>query len=125
MNDQHILLVDDEETIRLSLELYLSENGFNVDTAESGEEAIEKLEKNSSYDLVITDLRMYGVTGVEVFQKAREINANIPVMIITGFGGDSPLFKEAMELKPCAHAFKPFSYMEFLEMVQACIRGAS
>ena len=103
----------------------MSEQGFDVDTAQSGEEAIEILDKGSSYDLIITDLRMGGESGVDVFKKAREINANIPVLIITGFGGDSPLFKEAIELRPCAHAFKPFSKEELLEKVRFCLEGAN
>ncbi len=124
MKNQYILLVDDEESIRLTLQYQLSKKGFDVDTAKSGKEAIEKLDRDSSYDMVITDLRMYGESGVDVLKKARVINKNISVMIITGFGGDSPMFKEAMELKPCGHAFKPFSEEELLEKVRICLEGA-
>ena len=121
MKKQSILLVDDDETIHLTLEHQLMEAGFDVDTAESGEEAIKKLDKNSSYDLVITDLRMYGESGVDVFKKAREINVNTPVIIMSGFGADSPLFLEAMELRPCGHAHKPFSEEELLEKIHICL----
>jgi DNA-binding NtrC family response regulator len=121
MTNKSVLIVDDEESIRLSLEHQLSEKGLNVDTADSGEEAIKKMELDFSYDLVITDLRMYGETGVDVFKKVLEINANIPVMIMTGFSSESPLFKEAMNLKPCGHAFKPFSKEELLEKVGTCL----
>ena len=121
MKNQKIFLVDDDETVRLTLERQLSEQGYEIETAPSGEEAIEKIEKGSSYDLVITDLRMYGETGVDVFKKVKGTNANTPVLIITGFGGDSSLFKEAMELKPCSHAFKPFSKEELLEKVRICL----
>ena len=122
MKNQNILVVDDEETIRMNLEFQLESEGYSIDTAESGEDAIEMLDKGSSYDLIITDLRMYGESGVDVFKKAREINANIPVMIITGFGGDSPMFREAMELKPCDHAFKPFAEEELIEKVRKCLK---
>ena len=124
MDHNHILVVDDEESICMSLEFQLNKEGYDVDTAQSGEEAIEKLDKGSSYDLVITDLIMHGESGVNVFKKAREINVNTPVMIITGFG-DSPLFKQAMELKPCGHAFKPFSKKEFLEKIHICLEKAA
>ena len=117
-------MVDDDETILLTLEHRLKEKGFIVDMAESGEEAIKKLDKNSSYDLVITDLRMYGETGVDVFKKVLEVNASIPVMIMTGFGSDTPLMREALELKPCAYAFKPFPEEEFLEKVHKCLSGS-
>jgi DNA-binding NtrC family response regulator len=121
LKNQKILIVDDEESIRLSLEHQLTEEGFNVDTAESGEEAIEKIDKDSSWDLVITDLRMYGVSGLDVLKKVREVNVNTLVLIITGFGGDSPMFKEAMELKPCGHAFKPFPKDEILKKINICL----
>ena len=54
----------------------------------SGEETFDKLDKNPSYDLVITDLRMHGATGVDVFKKSREINANVGVMVMSGLGSD-------------------------------------
>ena len=98
--------------------------GFDADTAESGEEAIEKLDKNSSYDLVTTDLRMNLVSGVDVLKKVREIDVDIPVMIMSGFGVESTLFKEAMELKPCCHAIKPFSEMGFLGKIKHCLQDS-
>ena len=54
-----------------------------------------------------------------------EINANIPALIMSGFGSEAPLFKEDLELKRCDYAIKPFSEEEFLEKVQICIDGAS
>lgn len=125
MGNQQVLVVDDDETIRLTIEFQLESEGYNVDLAESGEEAIGKLDKNSSYDLVVTDLRMYGKSGVDVFKKVIEVDINTPVMIITGFGGDSPMFREAMELKPCNHAFKPFSEEEFIKKIRNCLEGAN
>ena len=125
MDNKYILVVDDDETIRMGLEIQLDSAGYNVDTAKSGEDAIEMLDKGTSYDLVVTDLRMYGETGVDVFKKVREINVKTPVMIISEFGGDTPLFKEAIELKPCAHAFKPFPEEELLEKVRFCLAGAN
>ncbi len=122
---QKILLVDDDELILMTLEDYLKKEGYEIETSESGENAIKKLEKDSSYDLVITDLRMYGETGVDVFKKTKETNANTSVMIITGFGADSILFKEAMELQPCGHAFKPFPQKELLEKVKICLDGTT
>lgn len=121
MKIRRILLVDDDELIILTLAGYLKTEGFKVDMAENGKEAIKMLDKDSSYDLAITDLRMYGETGVDVLKKAQEVNANLPVLIISGFSKDSPLFKEAMELKPSGHLFKPFSEEKFLEKVHTCL----
>jgi DNA-binding NtrC family response regulator len=124
MKKKCILLVDDEESICVGFQFQLEIDGYDVDIAQSGEEAIELLEMNSSYDLVITDLRMHGVSGVDVFKKVGELNVNIPVLIITGFSAQSELLKEAMELKPCGHLFKPFTKEEFLKKVRLCIEGA-
>jgi DNA-binding NtrC family response regulator len=125
MGNKKILLVDDDETICMGLEIQLEAEGYSVETANSGEDAIGKLDKSFSYDLVVTDLRMYGETGVDVFKKVLEVNVNIPVMIITGFGGGTPLFEEAMKLNPCNHAFKPFSDEEFIEKVRNCLGRAN
>ena len=121
MDKKNILVVDDDETILMNFEFQLESEGYSVDTAESGEIAIEILNKNSSYDLVITDLRMYGESGVDVIKRVMEVNASIPVMIMSGFGDDSPMFQEAMKLKPCAHAFKPFTEEELLGKVRKCL----
>lgn len=115
-----ILLVDDEEIICATIQYQLSLNGYDVHTALSGEEAVEKLEKNFHYDLIITDLMMGEKSGLDVFKKARDINPDFPVIIITGFG-DSPLFNEAIKLEPCGYAFKPFSQEEILSRVRICL----
>ena len=79
-----ILVVDDEESIRDLLRLVLTGQGYSVVTANSGEEAIEYLDARR-FDLVITDLVMPGVNGVEVLRAAKRIDPNYPVMVITGY----------------------------------------
>jgi DNA-binding NtrC family response regulator len=125
MTKKTILLVDDEDIILLGTSRNLEKAGYEVVTASSGEEAIEKLEKCSSYDLVITDLNLGGKTGLDVLIKAREINVNMCLMVTTGFGVESPLFKQAYRLKLCAHAFKPFPKKELLEKVGICLEKPS
>jgi len=120
MKKQSILLVDDEETICTTLQFQLGREGFDVETALNGEEAIEKLEKSIHYDLIITDLMMGEKSGLDVFKKARKINPNFPVLIMTGFG-DSPLLEDAKKLEPCGHALKPFSLEELLSRVRICL----
>jgi DNA-binding NtrC family response regulator len=101
-----ILVVDDERDIRRALEYVLSGEGYEVDTASNGIEAINKL-KEKDYDLVITDLRMGGADGFEVLKKAKEINASLPVIIITAYGTiDSAV--ETMKLGAADYIVKPF-----------------
>jgi DNA-binding NtrC family response regulator len=125
MKSKKILLVDDDELILLTLAGYLKTEGFEVDMADSGQEAIKMLDKVSSYDLIITDLRMHGEHGVDVLKKAQEVNVNLPALVISGFSKESPLFKEAIELKPSGHLFKPFSEEMFLEKVHTCLLKAN
>lgn len=80
-----ILVVDDEENIR---ELYrdeLVEQGFDVDLAEDGFKAIEKLDSFRP-DLVTLDVKMPGIDGIEVLRRIREKDVNIPVLLLTAFG---------------------------------------
>ena len=79
-----ILVVDDEELIRDLLKMVLTEEGYSVITAEGGEEAIRRLE-TMRFDLIITDLVMPKVNGVEVLRSAKSIDPNYPVMVITGY----------------------------------------
>ncbi|MEK9629387.1 MAG: response regulator, partial [Nitrospinota bacterium] len=72
MSTHKILFVDDEESICISNQLQLENRGFDVEICLSGEDAVDKLEKGCPYDLVITDLRMYGLSGVDVFKKVRD-----------------------------------------------------
>ncbi len=79
-----ILVVDDEESIRDLLKLVLTGEGYSVVTASGGEEAIGYLEAQR-FDLVITDLVMPTVNGVEVLRAAKRIAPNFPVIVITGY----------------------------------------
>ena len=122
---KRILLVDDEESICITLQYRLEKEGFDCDVALGGEKGIEKLDRNPcSFDLVVTDLNMSPLTAIDIITKVREINPLIPVMIITGFR-DSPLLDEARELHPCEISFKPFSSEEFLEKIHKCFEKAS
>jgi signal transduction histidine kinase len=85
MDNERILLVDDEESIRFSLQRMLTKKGYSVDTAESGESAIEKC-KDCHYDLVISDIMMEGMTGVELLKQIISLDPEASVILLTGFG---------------------------------------
>jgi two-component system, response regulator, stage 0 sporulation protein F len=120
-----ILVIDDEESISITLQYRIQKEGFDCDLALSGKEGIEKLDENScSYGLVITDLMMYPLTAIHIIKKVREVNSLIDVIIITGLRG-SPLLDEAMELHPCIQFFKPFPSEELMREVRKCLEGAS
>jgi len=114
-----ILVVDDERDIRRALDIVLSDEGYAVDAAANGLEAIQKLQ-NHEYDLVLTDLKMEGADGFEVLKKSREINESIPVIIMTAFGSvDSAV--EAMKLGAMDYIVKPFMHDDIKMTIQRAL----
>ena len=102
-----ILVVDDEESIRDLLRLVLTGEGYSVVTANDGEEAIEHLEAQR-FDLVITDLVMPRVNGVEVLRAAKRIDSNFPVIVITGYPSVETM-TELVRLGAGDYLTKPFN----------------
>ena len=78
-------MVDDEEGIRQLYHEELEEEGYKVELAERGEEALEKISKTKP-DAVILDLKMPGMGGLEVLERIREQNKDLPVIICTAYG---------------------------------------
>ena len=80
-----ILIIDDEKAIRNTLSEILGYEGYKVDEAENGEEGWKKFTKNN-YDLVLCDIKMPKLDGIEFLEKAKEFNPEIPIIIISGHG---------------------------------------
>jgi two-component system NtrC family sensor kinase len=85
LQQSKILVVDDEEVIRDVLSKYLRRHGYSVDTAEDGNAAISKLKENPGYNLLITDLRMPGMDGLDVLKNIKKNNPYIEVIVLTGY----------------------------------------
>ncbi len=80
-----ILVIDDKESIRLSIRDILEYEKYDVDLAESGQEGL-KLFKENKYDLVLCDIKMPKMDGIEVLEKMKILNSSVPVVIISGHG---------------------------------------
>jgi DNA-binding response OmpR family regulator len=80
-----ILLVDDEASIRLTLGALLERTGYDVTSAEGGEQAVELLERQA-FDLLLTDLKMPGIDGMQVVAAARQRQPDVAVIVLTGHG---------------------------------------
>jgi DNA-binding NtrC family response regulator len=81
----NILVVDDKDAMRNMLSETLREEGYRVDSADDGQKALD-LVRNKSYDLVLTDLKMPSIDGLEVLSKIKEIDEEAPVIVMTAFG---------------------------------------
>jgi DNA-binding NtrC family response regulator len=111
-----ILIVDDDEGIRTVLATVLEENGYTVDTAECGKEAIEKTQTNL-YNLALIDIRLPDMEGTQVLAKMKDTTPKIRKIIITGF----PSMQNSVEaLNKGAHAYimKPFDMDKVLKTVE-------
>ncbi|MBO9565924.1 MAG: sigma-54-dependent Fis family transcriptional regulator [Niastella sp.] len=81
----NILIIDDEKAIRKTLSEILSYEGYKIDEAGDGEEGLKKF-KDKSYDVVLCDIKMPKLDGIEFLDKAREANPDVPVIMISGHG---------------------------------------
>jgi excisionase family DNA binding protein len=101
-----VLVVDDESAIRDLLSKTLALAEYDVDLAQDGRTALERL-RIIPYDLLITDLKMPGIDGLTVIREARRLKADIPVIIITGFSTEASAI-EAVNLGVSGYLTKPF-----------------
>ncbi len=118
IDGKRILIADDEDIIRGTISDLLTKCGANTVTARDGEEAI-KLVQSRSFDLVLSDIRMPGSSGYDVFAAVKKINGHCPVILITGFGYDpNHSIVRASHDGLAAVLFKPFKVEQLLEDVR-------
>ncbi len=102
-----ILIVDDEPLIRDALAFKLTKDGYQVDTAEDGEKAIEMVE-GSTYDIIISDVMMPFVSGFELLKILKERGTEAPVLLLTSLNSENAVLK-AFDLGADDFMTKPFS----------------
>ena len=118
-----ILVVDDEAVIRDGLQRVLEGDRFAVETCMSGHNAIERLQEKN-YGLVITDLKMPGMNGIEVLKAVKALQPDIPVILITGYASIDTAV-EAIKNGASDYISKPFSPDLLLEKVQNALNQHS
>ncbi|MFA5183412.1 MAG: response regulator [Syntrophales bacterium] len=123
MADRSVLIVDDEKNIRLTLSLALEKLNLPVDTAVNGEEALGKL-KEKSYALMLLDLRMPGIDGMDVLRRVPSIRPEVKVVIITAWGSIEAAV-EAMKLGAVDFLQKPFDAEDVRNLVSSLLDQAS
>lgn len=111
-----IIVVDDEKTLRKNLSFYLRSQGYLVDTAESGEKALEKA-KQKFYDIVISDCRMAKMSGIKLMKEIKKIHPASDILLVTGYGS-IPMAVEAIQGGATDFICKPFEYGSLLNRIE-------
>ena len=119
-NKRTILVVDDEPIMQEILSEFLSDEGYNVEVARSGEEGVE-LAKTHPYDCAVVDLMMPGIDGIQTTQELKEIDPTLPVIMITAYASVESAV-EAMKRGAHEYITKPFKNDEVLLVVQSAIK---
>lgn len=124
MAKEHILVVDDEQNMLNTLAFILESANYQVTTAVEGRQALEEIlaarENGRPVDLLITDLRLPGLTGLQLVDELNYLKIEIPVLVITAYGNRS-LFRELMRTG-CADCLdKPFDYKELVKRVDSLV----
>ena len=123
MIQNHILVVDDDMSIRNLLKILLEDAGHTVDTAQNGWEGLMKL-GHADYDIILLDYLMPGITGLTVLQHIQERYPSIPVVMLTGHT-DCRLKAQAIEAGARACLYKPFKWVELKEVLSCSVGTAS
>jgi DNA-binding NtrC family response regulator len=114
-----VLVVDDEDTIRVVLAKYLRTRGFEVTTADSGDAALETL-AGGRFDLMLCDVRMPGLSGVEILLPALEANPELGIVMLSAVN-DAPTATEAMAQGVLDYLIKPIELKELYDAVMRAL----
>ncbi|OGX41935.1 MAG: hypothetical protein A3G37_02095 [Omnitrophica WOR_2 bacterium RIFCSPLOWO2_12_FULL_46_30] len=125
MRRKKILVIDDEELVIRSLSKLLEKNGYTVFLAKNGQDALVMVEEET-FDLLIADIRMPGMNGVETVLSINEILKKqnikkVPVIFITGYA-DEKIEKMVEEFTPVAYIYKPFDISDLVNKVKEVLR---
>jgi len=118
-----ILVVDDDSSIRNMLSIVLKKNGYDVACAENSEAALKRL-KAKSFDMIISDIKMPGIDGIELLRKIKTILPEMPVIMITAFASASDAV-EAMKLGAEDYITKPFNLDELKLIIEKTLSKTS
>jgi len=119
MSSTRVLIVDDELIMRESLAGWLERDGHSVHTAASGEEAMELL-TDTRFDILLVDIKMEGMSGLEVLQSVKESDPDVAVVMITAYGS-IPTAIEAMKKGAYDYMLKPFDPNELGVLIEKII----
>jgi DNA-binding NtrC family response regulator len=115
-----LLIVDDELIVRESLGNWLKEEGYTVDTSESGLDALKKIEAGK-FDLLIADIKMPGMDGIELLERAKKIEPDLQVLVITAYASIDTAV-QAMRKGAFDYIVKPFNPEDVSQIIQRALK---
>lgn len=114
-----VLAVDDSEPMRKMVGLVLGSAGYEVTLAKNGADALEML-KGGDFDLLVTDINMPVMHGVELIQHARRLDAELPILALTTEGQES-MRQRGQDAGANGWVLKPFKPMQFLDVIRQIV----
>src|SRR6266481_2098957 len=120
MSKRSILVVDDDRSVRSYLSDFLASCGYNVECAESGDQAVARLNAGYTPSLMILDIVMPGINGIAVLESVKKINPSIPVIILSA-AGQTKTVVDAMKMGAADFLVKPFEEQELELAIQNVI----
>jgi DNA-binding NtrC family response regulator len=118
-----VLVVDDEAEVRSLLDDLLNKEGYLSRACATGEAALELL-KEENFDVVLLDIKLSGVNGLEVLKNIRDSHKDLPVIIITGFGYDEDLIAKSKQFGCCGYIGKNMPISQILTTFKQLLKKA-
>src|SRR4030095_7737339 len=116
---EKILIIDDNESLRYTLTTVLEEAGFHAAAVEDGHKGISEI-RNSSYNLVICDMKLPGMDGMQIIGEIKKVKPELPVLVLTAFG-DIKNAVEAMKQGASDYLTKPFNNDEMIMTIRKAL----
>src|SRR5215467_12283889 len=117
MSKRSILVVDDDRSVRSYLSDFLTSCGYSIECAESGDQAVARLSSGYVPSLMILDIVMPGINGIEVLENVKKINSSVPVIILSA-AGQTKTVVDAMKMGAADFLVKPFEEQELELAIQ-------
>jgi len=116
---KRILITEDDEEMRSLLKDFFEEEGFETDLVSNGVDALQKLAKEH-FDLIITDIRMPGLTGLDILPGIKRLRPDASVIVITAFGSDE-VYRKSLERGATAYLEKPIHFSKLKGMIHKVV----
>jgi len=114
-----IMIIEDDEAMRSLLEDFFEEEGFETDSASNGADALRILSKDP-LDLIVTDIRMPGLTGLDILPRLRRLKPETPIIVMTAFGSED-VRRRSLERGATTYLEKPIHLSQLRTLIHEMI----